>query len=227
MTAGAAKDEPRITVTPDGPYLVSGGLPLRRKRQISTELGEPVAWQTGPDVPAADTYALCRCGASGNKPFCDGSHATAAWDGAETADSGRYDDRAKTYPAAGATVRDDRSLCEHAGFCGSKLTNVWQMTGATADTAVRSQMMAMIERCPSGALTYTVPGAESDIEPDLPAAIGAVHDGPLFVTGAVAVQRSDGQPLESRNRMTLCRCGASANKPLCDGSHARIGFTAD
>lgn len=219
-------DQPSISVTPHGPYVVRGEVPLRRKRQIATERGEPVAWETGAELPTAATYALCRCGRSANKPFCDGSHATADWDSTESADTGRYADRATAYPATGATVRDDRSVCQHAGFCGTKLTNVWKMTADTDDTAVRSQMMAMIERCPSGALTYSVPGADGDIEPDLPAAISTVSDGPLFVTGALPVQRADGQPLESRNRMTLCRCGASANKPLCDGSHARFGFAA-
>lgn len=219
--------QPRISVTPHGPYLVRGDVPLRRKRPVVTELGEPVGWETGAQVPTPETYALCRCGSSANKPFCDGSHTTADWDSTETADTGAYAERARTYPGTGVTVRDDRSLCQHAGFCGNKLTNVWKMTAHTDDTAVRSQMTAMIERCPSGALTYSVPGAGGDIEPDLPVAISTVQDGPLSVTGALPVQRADGQPLQSRNRMTLCRCGASANKPLCDGSHARIGFTAE
>lgn len=217
-------DDPMITVTPGGPYLVSGSVPLRRKRQVTTELEEPVAWETTEHLEAEESYALCRCGASNNKPFCDGSHQSADWDGTETADVGDYDARATTYPATGATVRDDRSICEHAGFCTSKVTNVWKMTEASKDTAVRSQMMAMVERCPSGALTYTVPGAPADLEPDLPVAVNAVHDGPLSVTGGLRVQRADGKPLETRNRMTLCRCGASGNKPLCDGSHAKIGF---
>jgi hypothetical protein len=84
--------------------------------------------------------------------------------------------------------------------------------------------MAMVERCPSGALTYRLSDSEPDLEPDLPVAIGVVDDGPLFVTGGVAVARSDGEPFEVRNRVTLCRCGGSANKPLCDGTHKTNGF---
>ncbi len=56
-------------------------------------------------------------------------------------------------------------------------------------------------------------------------AIGVVDDGPLFVTGSIPVERSDGAPFEARNRVTLCRCGGSSIKPLCDGTHASIGFT--
>ncbi len=82
----------------------------------------------------------------------------------------------------------------------------------------------MIERCSSGALTYPLAGSQKDVEPPLAAGVGVVDDGPLWVTGSVPVERADGLPLQVRPRMTLCRCGASANKPLCDGSHARTGF---
>jgi hypothetical protein len=95
---------------------------------------------------------------------------------------------------------------------------------ATEDSVVRAQLMAMVERCPSGALTYRLPGAETDLEPALPVTIGVVDDGPLVVMGGVPVARSDGEPFETRNRVTLCRCGGSANKPLCDGTHKTIGF---
>jgi uncharacterized Fe-S cluster protein YjdI len=122
------------------------------------------------------------------------------------------------------TVRDDRSICEHAGFCGNRLSNVWKMVEDTSDSVARSQMMSMIERCPSGALTYRVDGDGHDVEPDFALGVGVVNDGPYFVSGGLPVTRADGQPLESRNRMTLCRCGQSANKPLCDGSHKEAGF---
>jgi CDGSH-type Zn-finger protein len=46
----------------------------------------------------------------------------------------------------------------------------------------------------------------------------------LWVTGGVPVHRADGRPLETRNRMTLCRCGQSSGRPLCDGTHRKIGF---
>ena len=214
----------RISVTPDGPYVVTGGPPLRRKRQVRTEQGEPVAWQSEGPLATDPTYALCRCGGSGHKPFCDGSHTDREWDSTTTAVGTGYDERAKDHLGEGVVMRDDRSLCEHAGFCGTRVTNAWKMTKATGDTATRSQLIAMVERCPSGALTHRLTPDGPDIEPDLAAGIGVVDDGPLFVTGRIAVERADGVPVQTRNRMTLCRCGASKNKPLCDGSHAGIGF---
>ncbi len=87
--------------------------------------------------------------------------------------------------------------------------------------------MAMIERCPSGSLTYAIEPGEPDVEPDLPQQIAVTTEitsdgpieGPLWVTGKVPIERADGLPLETRNRVTLCSCGRSKNKPLCDGAH--------
>ena len=84
----------------------------------------------------------------------------------------------------------------------------------------------MVERCPSGALTYSVTEYTLEIEPDLLQGISVTPDGPLWVTGVVPIERSDSQPLEGRNRVALCRWGASKSKPLCDGSHTEIGFKA-
>lgn len=200
------------------------GLTLRRTRPVVSEHGQPMAWQTTAHLDT-DGVALCRCGQSSNKPYCDGSHTRVGFDGTETAPTDAYDDRARSYPTPGVEVRDDRSICHHAGFCGNRDTNVWAMAKGDAieDSTVRAQMLAMIEHCPSGALT-----ARTDdglpIEPVLAPAIGVVDNGPLAVTGGVPVQRADGQPFETRNRVTLCRCGQSSTKPLCDGCHADAGF---
>jgi CDGSH-type Zn-finger protein len=215
-------DSETITVQPNGPYVVTGGVALRRKQPVISEHGEPLTWQTSAAIDVPDAYALCRCGGSGNKPFCDGTHNRAGFDGTESAPTEPYAQRAKRYEGTGIVVVDDRRICEHAGFCGNRITNVWKMTPQTADSVVRAQVIAMVERCPSGALTYEIDG--NVIEPDVPVEIAVVTDGPLWVTGCIAVQRSDGAPLEARPRVTLCRCGGSANKPLCDGTHKEIGF---
>jgi len=101
------------------------------------------------------------------------------------------------------------------------------MLADTEDTRIRSLVIAMIERCPSGSYTYTIEEGEADIEPDLPQQIAVTTeitsdgpiDGPLWVTGNILIERSDGQPFEARNRVTLCNCGLSKIKPLCDGTH--------
>lgn len=211
-----------VEITENGPYLVSGSVPLRRREPIVSEHGEPLTWKTGDVINDGPAYALCRCGGSSNKPYCDGTHAKKGFDGAETASTTDYTDAAKSLGGEGIEIRDDRAICAHAGFCGNQVTNVWEMAEKTGDTRVRAQAMSMIERCPSGALSYAVDG--DAVEPDLPTAISLITNGPLFVTGDVTVTRSDGEVVEGRNRRTLCRCGQSSNKPLCDGSHADAGF---
>lgn len=222
MTDDQSRPHPAIKIQPNGPYLVAGSVPVRRKEIVSSELGESLTWKTHETAEERPTYALCRCGQSSNKPYCDGTHKTARFDGTETAPTNTYAARSSTILGTGIDVHDDRPLCVHAGFCGNKVSNVWKMTPKTDDTVVRGQVMAMIERCPSGALTYEVDGQV--IEPDLPIEIAIMPDGPLWVTGGIPVTRSDGEPMQTRNRMTLCRCGHSANKPLCDGSHSDHDF---
>ena len=215
-------DEPRITVEEDGPYVVAGGVPLGRKHIVRSEQGESLAWRTEDVADRRGTYRLCRCGGSSTKPTGDDSHVDNGFDGAASAPSDEYAERATAYTGTGVTMHDDRGICAHASFCATRQTNAWKMMQRTADTAVRSQAIAMVERCPSGAITYEVEGERN--EPDLPRRVNVVADGPLFVTGGIPVERADGAPLQTRNRMTLCRCGQSQNKPLCDGSHAEVGF---
>jgi hypothetical protein len=85
----------------------------------------------------------------------------------------------------------------------------------------------MVERCPSGALTYRIEADGPDIELDLPQQVSLTTEitaecpiaGPLWVTGGIPIERADGQPFETRNRVTVCNCGQSHSKPLCDGTH--------
>ena len=118
----------------------------------------------------------------------------------------------------------DGERCLHAHFCANSVTNWYQLTKGPDDQQTRVQLVSMIEHCPSGALSYEIDGEL--VEPDLPQAVSPVPDGPLFVSGGVEIERADDEPMEVRNRVTLCRCGASSNKPLCDGTHAEIGFQA-
>ncbi|MDJ0767779.1 MAG: CDGSH iron-sulfur domain-containing protein [Ilumatobacter sp.] len=210
-----------INSAENGPLLVNGDVPLERRRQVETEHGEPLAWETTQRVETKDRYALCRCGGSANKPFCDGTHAREGFV-ADEGDTGSYADRSTDLGGTGITVRDDRSICEHAGYCGNQVTNVWKAVADTGDVNTRTMVIGMIDKCPSGALTYEIDGESR--EPILPEAIGVIDDGPLWVTGGISITLADGTQLETRNRVTLCRCGQSANKPLCDGSHKEAGF---
>lgn len=222
-----AEVDKKITVQRDGPYVVEGGVPLVRKSQVMSEHGEPMTWRKNETLSTGERYALCRCGKSRTKPLCDGMHEILGFEGNEMADPGPMANREVEYKATGMVLKDDRSLCVHSGFCGNQITNVWKMTQETGDTRVRAQLMAMVERCPSGALAYVLEGDDENLEPDLPVEVAVIPDGPLWVSGGIPIERADGLPVEIRNRVTLCRCGASKNKPLCDGTHKSIGFTAD
>jgi len=221
-------NEKKIVVKQDGPYVVQGNIPLVRKTQVVSEYGEPLTWKKGEALETSETYSLCRCGYSHEKPFCDGAHHEVDFDGTETADTQSTMARQRNYPGGtNILVKVDATLCMESGFCGTRSKNILQLLQATADTNVRSQVMAMIERCPSGALTYSLEKKETDIEPDLPQQVAITTEitsdgpiaGPLWVMGAIPIERADGQPFETRNRVTLCHCGLSQNKPLCDGTH--------
>ena len=223
-----AKDKRKIVVTRDGPYVVHGHIPLVRKTQVVSEYGEPLTWKKEGEIETPESYDLCRCGKSDYFPFCDATHTLVDFDGTETAETGPTSERQVVYEGStGIVVKRDYSLCMESGFCADRNTDVQEMTPRTDDTRVRSLVMAMIERCPSGSYCYSLKPGEPDVEPDLPQQIAVTteitSDGPipsaLWVTGQIPVERADGQPMETRNRVTLCCCGRSGNKPLCDGAH--------
>ena len=218
----------RIKVEKNGPYHVEGDVPLVVKTQVVSELGEPLTWQKNGEIAVSqEGYALCRCGKTGNPPFCDGSHRH-GFDGSEAAPTGPTSERGFQLPSGtGIHVGKDPVLCNLSGYCIMRSAAIHQLMGKTADTQIRALVMAMVERCPSGALTFSVERRGPDIEPDLPVQVATTTEittdgpiaGPLWVTGGIPVERSDGEPLETRNRVTLCACGHSKCKPLCDGTH--------
>ena len=221
----AEDNQPKITVRRNGPYSVRGQVPLVRKEPVMSEHGEPLTWKKGETLPTGFGYILCRCGQSAAKPFCDGTHEDLDFDGTETADTNEIVQRETGYEGSSLVLKDDRSLCMHAGFCGNRVSNVWEMIKDSEDTQVRAQIIAMVEKCPSGALAFSLSPQDENVEPSLPMEIAVTLDGALWVSGGVPIERYDGQPFETRNRVTLCRCGASSKKPLCDGSHKEIGFS--
>jgi CDGSH-type Zn-finger protein len=219
----------RIVVIKNGPYSVEGDVPLVIKSQVVSEHGEPLTWQMDGEIAVSEAeYHLCRCGQSSNSPFCDGTHRKVGFDGTESADTGVTEERTQTFPrGTRIIVRKDPVLCMQSGFCGFSDTGMSQLVASTDDTKVRALVMAMVERCPSGALTYRIEVDGPDIEPDLPQQVAVTTEitstgpiaGPLWVTGGIPIERSDGQQFETRNRVTLCNCGHSGSKPLCDGTH--------
>lgn len=219
----------RILISKDGPYLVSGGLPLARDIIIADAEGVSVEWGKGAPFPDQETYSLCRCGGSKGKPFCDGTHARTGFDGTETAGKKKYLPQAERIDGPGYVLTDVPSLCSLARFC-HQAGGIWQLTEGSDDPKTKDLAARIAGQCPSGRLVVWDAETGKPIEPDLEPSIGVVEDpeegvsGPLYVKGGVPVESQNGTRYEVRNRVTLCRCGKSENKPYCDGSHIDHGF---
>lgn len=214
----------RIKVTRDGPYVVHGGVPLSRQIIVSDANGDPVGWREGEPYPAGETYALCRCGQSATWPFCDGSHHRVHFDGSETASHEPYVDQAAETQGPALRLTDVPILCANAGFC-TRGGGTWDLTDRSADPEARRTAIEQARNCPSGRLVAW----ENDgpaIEPELEPSIGVTENpltgarGALWVRGGIPIEAADGTVYEVRNRVTLCGCGTSGNKPFCDGCHS-------
>jgi CDGSH-type Zn-finger protein len=202
-------DTPTITPTVDGPYVVEGALPLSNRH--------------GAIATGAKT-ALCRCGGSSRKPFCDGTHAKNGFSSAK--EGVRAEDRSDDYVGDAITIHDNRGICAHVGHCTDGLPAVFRQgrePWIDPAGAPVGDVVAVIHRCPSGALSYSLGGIEHR-DREGPPSIVVSTNGPYVVTGGprlVGTDRAKGASLE---HYALCRCGGSKNKPFCDGTHWYIGF---
>jgi CDGSH-type Zn-finger protein len=116
----------KIEITQNGPYLVSGALPLDEQWIVTNSEGESLEYKGGKKYPETPQYALCRCGQSGNKPFCDGTHAKIQFDGTETASREPYLEQAETIEGQTMVLTDAESLCAFARFCDPK-GRIWNL----------------------------------------------------------------------------------------------------
>ena len=213
----------KIKVTQNGPYVVTGEVPLVEQIVQIDKDGQCHGWKEGRKFPTGDTYTLCRCGKSKNKPFCDGSHNQFDFDGRETANRELFSNRAEVTEGPGLTLTDVPELCSSARFC-HRATGFWEMLERSHDPVAKQICIEEACDCPSGRLVVWDKNGQM-IEPDLEPSIGIVVDpeasagGPLWVRGRIPIEAADGRVYEVRNRVTLCSCGKSDNKPYCDGSH--------
>lgn len=218
-----------VQIVKDGPYMVSGALPLAKQTIGTNAAGDSVKWVAGPVIPAPEPYALCRCGRSANKPFCDGSHAKVGFDGTETASREPYQNQANLTRGPVMSLTDAEGLCAFARFCDPH-GQVWNLVNQTDNPSARKHFIGEASDCPSGRLVAWDNASGQPVEPNYEPSIGLIEDpekgcsGPVWLRGGVQVIGSDGFRYERRNRVTLCRCGASRNKPFCDGTHAAVNF---
>ncbi len=170
--------------------------------------------------------ALCRCGASKNKPYCDGSHNEIGFDSNPSED--RSKDEILTYEGKEVTIHYNRLLCSHAAECGKRQKAAFDSSRKpwiVPDNAPKQGVLDVVKACPSGALRFSLPGEQPQhAHPDRKG-ITVERDGPYRVSGVplASARLAKGA---SPDKYVLCRCGASKNKPYCDGSHVDIGWTS-
>jgi CDGSH-type Zn-finger protein len=227
-----SKTKARVVVSKNGPYLVTGELPIAEQIIGTDAEGSSESWKQGKSYKTQESCALCRCGQSSNKPFCDGTHSRVGFDGTETASRALYEEQATVQEGpSNLALMDAENLCAFARFCDPH-GQVWNQIEHTDEPEVRKTFLRQVGNCPSGRLVAWDMEAGKSLEPVLPLSIGLVEDpaqecsGPIWLRGGVELVSADGFAHETRNRVTLCRCGASQNKPFCDGTHASIKFNA-
>ncbi|MEZ5364897.1 MAG: CDGSH iron-sulfur domain-containing protein [Bryobacterales bacterium] len=129
-----------------------------------------------------------------------------------------------SYPGENLTVTFDSARCIHSGRCLQGAPSVFDVNAkpwVQPDNASADQVISTVQQCPSGALSVDVEtpaGAENTLE--------LRPNGPIYARGRLTLRKLDGEVLIEDDRMALCRCGASQNKPLCDNSHRESGFRA-
>ncbi len=196
-----------VTVIDGGPLKISGdGVTVQY-------CGEPVAVESGSDV------YLCRCGASANPPFCDGSHSREGFVG----EPGQGDPK-DVHVWEGKTMRTffNPNACMHVFYCQPlKELRARELEG---DAEAAAEIARVVRSCPSGALSYEA----KDEVPAPTESTGA--DIEIMEGGEVRIQcdfdiNATLHERQATDRATLCRCGLSKNKPWCDGRHKkRQGF---
>ena len=220
------KKEPRIRIMKDGPYVVTGGVPLTE--QIIVPINDGYIYEDGRALPQRETYLLCRCGQTATPPFCDGAHVKSGFQGEETACKSDYTQRAAKIIGAGIDLLDD-GRCAFARFCHRDSGDAWELAEDSSTEFRRSEAILAANECPGGRLTALdkdgsvheppyEPGIEILQDPEENTSAG------IFVKGGIPIESADGTTYEVRNRVVLCRCGLSSNKPFCDATHISEGY---
>ncbi|MFA6269345.1 MAG: CDGSH iron-sulfur domain-containing protein [archaeon] len=210
-----------ISVLPNGPYLVSD-LPLDDAIMVCEVDGSPVDWKKGKTIVVPKNYALCRCGHSKTKPFCSGEHSKINFDGTETASKEKFYKNTSKTSGPKLELLDNSSFCNHSGFCTTG-EGAWDLVEKNKTKKSKVEIVKQICDCPTGRLVVIDKNTNKALEPKVKESISLIKepegDGAIWVKGGVEIKSSDGSIYEKRNRVCLCRCGKSRNKPFCDGSH--------
>ena len=206
--------QPKITPIEDGPLMVTDVPNLRDG--------------VGETIEAGAKMALCRCGLSANKPFCDGSHNAAGF--SSTSDKSKIRNTPIQYAGAvdgtEVTVHYTPVLCSHAGECVKATRAIFDPSRkpwVIPENGKMTDLLAAVSNCPSGALRVEVTKTEPQHMVNGDVDLMVEQNGPYRVKNVRLDAEFNGAGA-SQTKYVLCRCGLSNNKPFCDGSHFDEGW---
>jgi len=220
--------KPMIRPLPNGPYYLINDTEPKVVENLKNFKGESLSTTVG--------IALCRCGKSKNKPFCDGTHSIIGFS-SQNMNLNENDtnkltvkNKRRDYVGKEITIHDNRKICSHAKECVNNLPSVFKLGSRPwidSDGSKMQDIIKTVRKCPSGALSYSIDGIEyRDLKEQRDPILTVLKNGPYYITGGIELI---GENIEfgegaSKEHYTLCRCGASENKPFCDGTHTTINF---
>jgi uncharacterized Fe-S cluster protein YjdI len=133
----------------------------------------------------------------------------------------------KKYSNGEVTVVWKPSMCIHSAICFNGLPGVFdprKRPWITAEGGTTQEIMAQVNKCPSGALSYYHNSEMTNPAIDIETIVEVSANGPLLVYGNIKIKDAQGNETIKNKVTALCRCGQSANKPYCDGTHRKVGF---
>jgi uncharacterized Fe-S cluster protein YjdI len=137
----------------------------------------------------------------------------------------------KKYTNGEVTVIWQPALCIHSARCWKgeeglpEVFNPKEKPWIKPEGAETNRIIEQVKKCPSGALSFEMNQTlETNREETNPTTIEPLLNGPLIVHGSISIKDADGNLTRKDKVTAFCRCGASANKPFCDGQHNKIGF---
>ena len=199
--------------------------PVVEERENGPLVVKGVTRMTGPDgaeIEVKPVMALCRCGQSKNKPFCDGTHNDVGFESRGGEPAGR--DKVYSYAASSMTVLYNPRVCSHAAECvamSPKAFDPSRKPWIDPDQDDAAKIEAIVRSCPSGALKIE---GQDHLMPDR-AQIVIQENGPYWVLDMEIDAELPGEGATAAKKV-LCRCGLSGNKPYCDGSHRDAGWSS-
>ena len=221
-------NKPKILPLPNGPNYLINDMEPKVVENLKNFKGEPLSTTVG--------IALCRCGKSNRKPFCDGTHSIIGFS-SQNVNLNENDtnkltikNKRRDYVGKEITIHDNRKICSHAKECVNNLPSVFKLGSKPwidSDGSKMQDIINTVRKCPSGALSYSIDGIEyRDPKEQRDPILTVLKNGPYYITGGIDLI---GENIEfgegaSKEHYTLCRCGTSENKPFCDGTHRTINF---